>query len=117
MCPKNVYDIIKRDLRKRSIRWDGCFTTGSLAIITNIMEILKNNKLTEYYNNIQQIYCGVTGAAPSSLTREEEEMIIQMFKEVERSYTKYINRYNLFSYSYVLNKILELLKKGRTCEI
>ena len=38
-------------------------------------------------------------------------MIIQMFKEVERSYRKYINRYNVFSYSYVLNKILRILKK------
>ena len=71
------------------------------------MEILKNNKLTKYYNNIQQIYCGV----PPSLTREEEEVIIQMFKEVERSYREYINRYNYFSYSYVLNKILRILKK------
>ena len=45
------------------------------------MEILKNNKLIKYYNNIQQIYCGVTGAAPSTLTGKEEEMIIEMFKK------------------------------------
>ena len=44
-------------------------------------------------------------------------MIIQMFKEVDRSYRKYINRYDFFSYSYLLNKILRILKKGRTCEI
>ena len=56
--------------------------------------ILKNNKLAKFYNTIQQIYCGVTGVALPSLTREEEELIIQMFKEVERSYRKYINRYN-----------------------
>ena len=78
---------------------------------TNIMEILKNDKLTKYYNNIQQIYCGVTGFAPPTLTRKEEEKIIEMFQEVERSYRKYINRYNFFSYSYVLNKILRILKK------
>ena len=35
-------------------------------------------------------------------------MIIQMFKEVERSYRKYINKYIFFSYSYVLNKILRI---------
>ena len=37
-------------------------------------------------------------------------MIMQMFKEVEKSYRKYINRYNISSYSYVLNKILRILK-------
>ena len=45
------------------------------------------------------------------LTRKEEEKIIEMFQEVEMSYRKYINRYNCFSYSYVLNKILRILKK------
>ena len=70
----------------------GIFTTGSMPTLTNIMEILKNNKLTNYYDNIQQIYCGLTGVAPSSLTREEKELIIQMFKDVERSCRKYITR-------------------------
>ena len=69
--PEKVYDIIKRDLRKRKIRWDGVFTTGPMPTLTNIMEILKNNKLTKYYNNIQQIYCGVTGVAPPSLTKRK----------------------------------------------
>ena len=62
MYPKKCYDIIKRDLLKRRIRWDGVFTTGPMPTLTNIMEILNNNKLTKYYNNIQQIYFGVTGA-------------------------------------------------------
>ena len=61
-----------------------------MPTLTNIMEILKNNKnnnkLTKYYNNIQQIHCGVTGVAPPTLTRKEEENIIEMFQEVERSY-------------------------------
>ena len=73
--PEKVYDIIKRDLLKRRIRWDGVFTTGPMPTLTNIMEILKNNKLTKYYNNIQQIYFGVTGVAPPTLTRKEEEKI------------------------------------------
>ena len=109
--PEKVYDIIKRDLPKRRIRLDGVFTTGPMPTLTNIMEILKNNKLIKYHNNIQQIYCGVTGAAPPTFNRKEEEKIIQMFQEVERLYRKYINRYNFFSYSYVLNKILRILKK------
>ena len=86
--PEKVYDIIKRDLLKRRIRWDGVFTTGPMPTLTNIMEILKNNKLTKYYNSIQQIYCGVTGVAPPTFTRKEEEKIIEMFQEVERSYRK-----------------------------
>ena len=107
---EKVYGIIKRDLRKKRIRWDGVYTTGPMPTLTNIIEILKNNKLTKYYNNIQQIYCGVTGVAPPTLTRKEEEKIIEMFQEVERSCRKYINRYIFLSYSYVLNKILRILK-------
>ena len=68
-------------------------TTGPMPTLTNKMETLKNNKLAKYYNNIQQIYCGVTGAAPPTLTRKEEKKIIEMLQEVERSYRKYINRY------------------------
>ena len=106
--PEKVYDIIKRDLLKRRIRWDGA---GPMPTLTNIMEILKNNKLTKHYNNIQQKYCGVTGAVPPTLIGKEEEKIIEMIQEVERSYRKCINRYNFFSYSYVSNKILRILKK------
>ena len=43
--PEKVYDIIKRDLRKRRIRWDG---VGPMPTLTNIMEILRKNKLTKY---------------------------------------------------------------------
>ena len=107
---EKLYDII-RDLRKRRIRWDEVFTTGPTPTLTNIMEILKNNKQTKYYNNIQQIYCGVTGVTQPTLTRKEEEKIIEMFQEVEGSYRKYMNRYNSFSDSYVLNEILRSLKK------
>ena len=35
--PEKVYDVIKSDLRKRRIRWDGAFTTGSMTTL----EILK----------------------------------------------------------------------------
>ena len=107
--PRNVYDIIKRDLWKRRIGWD---RVGPMHTLTNIMKISKHNKLTKYYNNVQQIYCSVIGAAPPTLTGKEEERIIEMFQEVERSYRKYINRYNYFSYSYVLNQILKILKKA-----
>ena len=93
--PEKVYDIIKRDLLKRRIRWD---RAGPMPTLTNIMEILTNNKLTKYCNNIQQTYCGVTGIAPPTLTRKEEEKIIGMFQEVERSYRKYIKRYNFLAF-------------------
>ena len=43
------------------------------------MEILKNNKLTKYYNNILQIYCGVIGTVPPTVSRKEEENIIEMY--------------------------------------
>ena len=54
--PEKVCDIIKRDFLKRRIRWD---CVGSMPTSTNIMEILKYNKLTKNYNNIQKIYIAV----------------------------------------------------------
>ena len=80
------------------------------------MEILKHNKLTKYYNNIQHIYSGVTGAAPPTLTGKEKENMIEMFQEVDGLYRKYVDRLNFFSYSYVLNKDYDF-EKRRTCEI
>ena len=97
--PEKVHDIIKRDLQKRKIS----------SSPTNIMEIMKNNKLTKYYNNI--LFWWVTGAAPPTLTGKEEEKIIEMFQEVDGLYRKYVDRLIFFSYSYVLNKILRILKK------
>ena len=32
--PENVYDVIKRDLRKRRIRWDWDFTKGPMPTLT-----------------------------------------------------------------------------------
>ena len=90
-----MYDKKKRFAEKKNkVGW--AYTTGPMPTLINIMEILKNNKLAKYYNNIQQIYCGVTGVAPPTLARMEEEKIIEMFQEVERSYRKYINRYIFF---------------------
>ena len=39
-----------------------------MPTLTNIMQIL-NNMLTKYYNNIQQIYCDVTGVAPPQINK------------------------------------------------
>ena len=33
-----------------------------------------------------------------------------MFQEVDGSYRKYVDRLNFFSYSYVLNNVLSILK-------
>ena len=111
--PEKVYDIIKRDLRKKRLRGDGVFTTGPMPNLTNLMKILNNNKLTKYYNNIQQIYCGVTGIASPTLTRKEEEKIIEIFQEVERSYRKYINRY-IFLAIHMYKQNIKNFEKGRT---
>ena len=58
-----------------------------------------------YFGAFRSLYAplqrSITGAAPPTLTWKEEERITEMFQEVERSYRKYINRYILFSFSYV----------------
>ena len=68
--PEKVYAIIKRDLLKRRIKWDGA---GPMPTLTNIIEILKNNKLTKYHNTIQQIYCGVREVVPLTLLERKKK--------------------------------------------
>ena len=49
------------------------FPHQNKTLLTNIMEILKNSKLKKYHNNIQQLFRSVTGVAPPTLTRKEEQ--------------------------------------------
>ncbi len=51
--PDNICLIIKSDLRKMRIREDQCTPL-------DIKKILKNHRLTPYYENLQQIYCKIS---------------------------------------------------------
>ena len=71
--PDEICNIIKNQLRKQRTLFSQCS-------LENIRKILQMNKLTQYYEHIHQIYCKITGSKPKNLTKETEEIIINLFE-------------------------------------
>ena len=72
----------------------------------------KSIKYSKYYEHIPHIINRLNGVPPLSLTREMEEKLRIMFKEIQAPFIKHCpkNRKNFLSYSYILHKFCELLE-------
>jgi hypothetical protein len=80
--------------------------------IQRVKNILKKLKYSEYYEHTVYIVSRLTGRAPPSLSRETEEKIKYMFKQIQEPFIRHCptSRINFLSYSYVLHKIFKILK-------
>jgi hypothetical protein len=97
--PDNIISIIRAALVISQIIPDKC-------TIKEIHNIMKINKLHKYYENIQQIYCDITRSQPIYIAHQIEQLIIEMFKQVETIYKKVSpKRRKFLNYSYILNKL------------
>lgn len=96
--PDHIIELIKTKLDKQIIDPE------------HIHSIMKENKLRKYYSNIRQIYCAITGCPFISISQQTQQLIIQMFKQIEPIYNKLCpNRKKFLKYSYVLNKLFHIL--------
>ena len=79
------------------------------------MTYLKKLRYNKYYEHIPHIINKLNGLPPPILTREVEEKLRIMFKDIQTPWIKHCpsNRSNFFSYSYVLYKCLELLEEDQ----
>jgi hypothetical protein len=104
--PQEVYDSILIELKKERI------SNMSSLKSTKIREILKKLKYTKYYEHIPHILNRLNGATAPVMSRENEEKLRAMFREIQQSFQKYCppDRSNFLSYSYVLYKFCELLE-------
>ena len=77
-----------------------------------IREILKKLKYNKYYEHIPHLINVVTGKKAPRLTRHSEEMLRNLFKEIQIPFMNNCpsSRKNFLSYSYVLHKFCELLE-------
>lgn len=84
----------------------------------DIKHILKKLELNKYYEHIPHIMCKITGNPPPTLSRETEESLKQMFKEIQEPYEKYRPpcRTNFLSYAYILHKTFQILKLDKYTE-
>ena len=82
--------------------------------ITNrqVREILKKLKYNKYYENIPNIINVLTNRQAPIITRDYEEKLRSMFKEIQLPFMNNCpeNRKNFLSYSYVLHKFCQLLE-------
>lgn len=103
--PQEVYDALLIEIKKERIT--------NLASLTNakIRKYLKKLKFNKYYEHIPHILNRLNGVPPPVLTKEVEEKIRIMFKQIQAPFIKVCpkERKNFLSYSYVLHKFVELL--------
>ena len=103
--PDNVYEDIKAELKKMKI------TKISKITVNRVKNILKKLKYSEYYEHTVYIVSQLTNRYPPSLSREIEEKIKYMFKQIQEPFIRHCpsSRINFLSYSYVLHKIFKII--------
>jgi len=99
-------DLIKQELRKERI------TDMSKVKASKLKEVIKKLKLNRCYDHVAHILNRLNGISAPVLSREIEEKLRFMFKEIQFSFVKHCpkKRSNFLSYSYVLYKFCELLE-------
>ena len=104
--PQEVYDAILVELKKERIM---DFRTLKAS---KVKEILKKMKFNKYYEHIPHIINRLNGQTAAVMSREIEEKLRYMFKEIQPSFQAHCpkDRNNFLSYSYVLYKFCELLE-------
>jgi hypothetical protein len=102
--PKDVYNLILEELKKERI------TNIKNLSPNKIREILKKLKKNKYYEHVPHIINRLNGIPPPIMSREIEEELRRMFKEIQVPFHKFCpaNRKNFLSYSYVLHKFVQL---------
>lgn len=104
--PEEVYKGILIELKKNK------FINIQELSYKNMREILKKLKYNKYYEHIPHIINMINGKKAPILTRQYEEQLRNMFKEIQTPFMQHCpeNRKNFLSYSYVLHKFCELLE-------
>jgi Zn finger protein HypA/HybF involved in hydrogenase expression len=101
-----VLDQIRTELRKERI------VDMSKLKPSKLKEIIKKLKLNRCYDHVAHILNRLNGISAPVLSREVEEKLRFMFKEIQFSFVKHCpaKRSNFLSYSFVLYKFCELLE-------
>jgi len=104
--PNEVYDAILIQLKKEKI------TDMSSLKQSKLREILRKMKYSKYYEHIPHIINRLNGQNAPFMSREDEEKLRHMFREIQPSFKKHCpkGRRNFLSYGYVLYKFCELLE-------
>ena len=104
--PQEIYDQILIQLKKERIT-----SMGSLKA-SKLREILRGMGKSKYYEHIPHIINRLNGQNAPFMSREDEEKLRHMFREIQPAFKKHMpkGRRNFLSYAYVLYKFCELLE-------
>jgi hypothetical protein len=104
--PAEIYDQILIQLKKEKI------IDMSTLKQSKLREILRKMKASKYYEHIPHIINRLNGQNAPFMSREDEEKLRHMFREIQPSFKKHCpkGRRNFLSYGYVLYKMCELLE-------
>ena len=105
IIPDYIYKIIDKEVNKLMLTIDE-------ITIDIILKILKKHKLNTYYEHHFLIYSQYTKTPPPSLNRDDEDLLKQLFKQIEKPFKKYkpSNRSNSLNFSYVLHKLCLIME-------
>jgi predicted nucleic acid-binding Zn-ribbon protein len=104
--PQEIFEQIQTELKKERI-------TDTVKLKpSKLREILKKLKLSKYYEHVAHIMNRLNGVQAPVLSREVEDKLRFMFREIQPSFIKHCpkGRSNFLSYSYVLYKFCQLLE-------
>ena len=101
-----IYADIIKELKKEK------FLDINNITYRQIRDILKKLKYNKYYEHIPHIINIINGKKAPVLTRQYEEQLRMMFKEIQVPFMNNCpeDRKNFLSYSYVLHKFCQLLE-------
>jgi predicted nucleic acid-binding Zn-ribbon protein len=105
--PQDVIDAVLGEIKKERIR------DPKRVKKEKIQQILQKLKLSKMYDHVQQIKNRIQQQMTTLvLSRENEERLQFMFKEIQPAFIKYCpkGRSNFLSYPYVLSKLCQLLE-------
>lgn len=105
--PADVIEAVLAELRKERI------SDPKKVKKEKILEVLRKLKLSKMYDHVQQIKNRIQQQMTSlTLSKETEEKLQHMFKEIQPAFIKYCpkGRSNFLSYPYVLYKMCQLLE-------
>lgn len=110
--PEEIYDKIKFELSKMKVTIKTLTTQKYAKSYLLIKEILKSVHETDYYYHIPYILSSITNRPPPTLSRDIEEKIKIMFRDVQQPFERHCptDRKNFLNYGYFLRKILEILE-------
>jgi len=103
---EETYNLIRGELKKQRF-----FNLKKLSFLY-MKSVLKRLNLTNLYEHTSFIISKLSGLPPPTISRDAEEKIKAMFRQVQGPYAKHCpkSRINFFSYAFFLHKACQLLE-------